>query len=335
MEALAGQVADTDGVYVVPAFVGLGAPYWDPYARGTITGLTRGSTAAHLARATRGRHGLPDPRRRGGHDRPMPARPLAELRVDGGAAGNDRLMQFQADLLDVPVVPPAGDRDDRPGGRLPGRPGGRLLARHRRTGPPLGGRPALRARARRRRARPSLRRVAEGRRPFAGLGGARLAHVARDHRLRCARDDHHGRPGHRRRRDRCRRPAGPRPTRPAGPARGPWRCRQRHQRALPRPAPLRRPLRRQRPPRGPRVRRRERDPAAHRTAHASRTPAAGTSRRPATRTPTPPASPRPAPRPACRARSGRWTRCWPASRACTPTCTAPSPCVTRRSNRGS
>ena len=105
VEALAGQVEDTDGVYVVPAFVGLGAPYWDPYARGTITGLTRGSTAAHIARAT------VDAMAYQTRDvvEAMTAdasRPLAELRVDGGAAGNDRLMQFQADLLDVPVVRP-------------------------------------------------------------------------------------------------------------------------------------------------------------------------------------------------------------------------------------
>ncbi len=105
VEALAGQVEDTDGVYVVPAFVGLGAPYWDPYARGTIAGLTRGSTAAHIARAT------VDAMAYQTRDvvEAMTAdasRPLAELRVDGGAAANDRLMQFQADLLDVPVVRP-------------------------------------------------------------------------------------------------------------------------------------------------------------------------------------------------------------------------------------
>ena len=105
VEALATEVEDTDGVYVVPAFVGLGAPYWDPYARGTITGLTRGSTAAHIARAT------VDAMAYQTRDvvEAMTAdasRPLAELRVDGGAAANDRLMQFQADLLDVPVVRP-------------------------------------------------------------------------------------------------------------------------------------------------------------------------------------------------------------------------------------
>ncbi len=105
VEALAARVEDTDGVYVVPAFVGLGAPYWDPYARGTIAGLTRGSSAAHIARATVDAMAY--------QTRDVveamiadAARPLAELRVDGGAAANDRLMQFQADLLNVPVVRP-------------------------------------------------------------------------------------------------------------------------------------------------------------------------------------------------------------------------------------
>jgi len=105
VEVLAAQVQDTGGVYVVPAFVGLGAPYWDPYARGTITGLTRGSTAAHIARATVDAMAY---QTRDVVDAMTAdaSRPLAELRVDGGAAGNDRLLQFQADLLDVPVVRP-------------------------------------------------------------------------------------------------------------------------------------------------------------------------------------------------------------------------------------
>jgi glycerol kinase len=105
VERLASQVADTDGVYVVPAFVGLGAPYWDPYARGVIVGLSRGSTAAHIARATVDAmaYQTRDVVEAMAADAP---RPLAELRVDGGAAANDRLMQAQADLLDVPVVRP-------------------------------------------------------------------------------------------------------------------------------------------------------------------------------------------------------------------------------------
>jgi len=106
VDALAASVPNNGGVYVVPAFAGLGAPHWDPYARGTILGLTRGSTAAHLARATlesiayqtadllevmQVESGIP----------------LKELRVDGGATRSDLLMQFQADILGVPVVRPA------------------------------------------------------------------------------------------------------------------------------------------------------------------------------------------------------------------------------------
>ena len=105
VEALAASVADTGGVYVVPAFAGLGAPHWDPHARGTIVGLTRGSTRAHVARAAlegialqvmdvlhamEGDSGIK----------------LKELRVDGGASANNLLMQLQADLLGVPVVRP-------------------------------------------------------------------------------------------------------------------------------------------------------------------------------------------------------------------------------------
>jgi glycerol kinase len=105
VEALAASVPDSGGVYLVPAFAGLGAPHWDQYARGTITGLTRGTTAAHLARAAlegiafqvadvldvmKVDSGIP----------------LNELRVDGGAAANNLMMQFQADILRVPVIRP-------------------------------------------------------------------------------------------------------------------------------------------------------------------------------------------------------------------------------------
>jgi glycerol kinase len=106
VEALAKSVPDNGGVYFVPAFVGLGAPHWDSYARGSMFGITRGTTAGHLARAAvesiayqvadlldamRGDAGAP----------------VAELRVDGGAAANDSLMQFQSDILQVPVMRPA------------------------------------------------------------------------------------------------------------------------------------------------------------------------------------------------------------------------------------
>lgn len=105
VESLAASVDDTGGVYLVPAFVGLGAPHWDPYARGTILGLTRGSGSGHIARAAL------DSIAYQVHDviRAMEADAgitLHELRVDGGASRNDLLMRFQADLLGVPVVRP-------------------------------------------------------------------------------------------------------------------------------------------------------------------------------------------------------------------------------------
>ncbi len=105
-ESVARSVPDTGGVYVVPAFAGLGAPYWDMGARGAVVGLTRGSNRAHLVRATleslayQTRDVIEVMNRDGGI-------PIRELRVDGGAAANDFLMQLQADLLGVPV--------DRPG----------------------------------------------------------------------------------------------------------------------------------------------------------------------------------------------------------------------------
>jgi glycerol kinase len=104
-EALARSVDDTGGVYFVPAFVGLGAPYWDMYARGTIVGLTRGSTAAHLTRAALEAiaYQSRDVLEAMAADAEVPAR---QLRVDGGAAANDFLCQFQADILDIPVQRP-------------------------------------------------------------------------------------------------------------------------------------------------------------------------------------------------------------------------------------
>src|SRR5208337_2784595 len=102
-EAIARSVPDTHGVYFVPAFVGLGAPHWDAYARGTIVGLTRGSTAAHIARAAL--EGIAfqvtDVLTAMEADSGIK---LAGLRADGGASANNLLMQFQADLLGVPVV---------------------------------------------------------------------------------------------------------------------------------------------------------------------------------------------------------------------------------------
>ena len=106
IEPLAASVPDNGGIYLVPAFAGLGAPHWDPYARGTIVGITRGTTAAHIARAALESiaYQVSDLLDAMAADAGIP---LTELRVDGGAATNNTLMQFQADLLGVPVVRPA------------------------------------------------------------------------------------------------------------------------------------------------------------------------------------------------------------------------------------
>ena len=105
IEALAAGVSDTGGVYLVPAFAGLGAPHWDQYARGTIVGLTRGSTKAHIARAALEGIVLQvmDVLKAMEADAGIK---LKELRVDGGASANDLLMQLQADVLNVPVIRP-------------------------------------------------------------------------------------------------------------------------------------------------------------------------------------------------------------------------------------
>jgi glycerol kinase len=105
VEKLAAEVPDAGGVYIVPAFAGLGAPHWDPYARGSIFGITRGTTAAHLARAALESIAyqvadiLDVMRKDSGLE-------IGELRVDGGAAANNLLLQFQADLLRIKVVRP-------------------------------------------------------------------------------------------------------------------------------------------------------------------------------------------------------------------------------------
>jgi glycerol kinase len=106
IEALAASVGDNGGIYLVPAFAGLGAPHWDPYARGTIVGITRGTTSGHIARAALESiaYQVADLLDAMAADSGIA---LKELRVDGGAATNDMLMQFQADLLGVPVVRPA------------------------------------------------------------------------------------------------------------------------------------------------------------------------------------------------------------------------------------
>jgi glycerol kinase len=106
IEALARSVPDSGGVVVVPAFAGLGAPHWRPDARGVITGLTRGTTKAHLARATLEGIALQNVDILRAMERDAGA-PLRHLKVDGGAAANDLLMQFQCDVLGVPIRRPA------------------------------------------------------------------------------------------------------------------------------------------------------------------------------------------------------------------------------------
>jgi glycerol kinase len=105
VEPLAGRVADNGGVYLVPAFAGLGAPHWDAGARGAIFGLTRGSTAAHVARAALESIAYQSADLLSAMEADARIR-LRELRVDGGATVNDGLLQFQSDLLRVPVVRP-------------------------------------------------------------------------------------------------------------------------------------------------------------------------------------------------------------------------------------
>lgn len=116
-EAMASSLTDNGGVYFVPAFVGLGAPHWDSYARGTLVGLTRGSSREHLARAT-----LESIAYQTGDVlqamRDDSGLELSELRVDGGAARNDFLLQFQADILDTPVVRPTNTETTAAGAAL-------------------------------------------------------------------------------------------------------------------------------------------------------------------------------------------------------------------------
>jgi len=105
VEALAREAEDNGGVYFVPAFTGLGAPYWDPHARGTISGITRGTTRAHIARAALEAVAFQSTDVIAAMEQDSGVQ-LAELRVDGGGSTNKLSMQFQADLLGVPVVRP-------------------------------------------------------------------------------------------------------------------------------------------------------------------------------------------------------------------------------------
>jgi glycerol kinase len=105
IEYFAGKVEDSDGVYLVPAFAGLGAPYWNQHARGTMVGITRGTNRAHIARAAQDSiaYQVTDLLTAMNADSGID---IKELRVDGGATVNNTLMQFQSDLLEVPVIRP-------------------------------------------------------------------------------------------------------------------------------------------------------------------------------------------------------------------------------------
>ena len=105
VEGLANSVKDSDGLYLVPAFVGLGSPHWDPYARGTIIGITRDTTKAHIARAALDSIALQSADLLYTMERASGVK-IKELRVDGGASRNNNLMQFQADILDIPIIRP-------------------------------------------------------------------------------------------------------------------------------------------------------------------------------------------------------------------------------------
>ncbi|MEI7431564.1 MAG: glycerol kinase GlpK, partial [Betaproteobacteria bacterium] len=105
IEVLSASVPDSGGVFLIPAHTGLGAPYWDPYARGALLGISRGTQRAHIARATLEAIAFQSAKVLIAMERDS-AKPLSELRVDGGAASNNLLLQFQADLLGVDVVRP-------------------------------------------------------------------------------------------------------------------------------------------------------------------------------------------------------------------------------------
>ena len=129
VEELAKSVDDNGGLYIVPAFCGLFAPYWKSNARGVFAGLTRYVNAGHIARATLEATAFQTREVMDAMETDSGVT-LDELKVDGGMVANDLLMQFQADILGVPVIRPGGGRDDRARRVLRGRPGRRVLEQH-------------------------------------------------------------------------------------------------------------------------------------------------------------------------------------------------------------
>lgn len=142
VEALAASVPDNGGVYMVPALTGLGAPYWDQYAKGSILGITRGTTAAHIARAALEGIAFQTMDIVTAMEKDSGIR-LGELKVDGGASRNNLMMQFQSDILGAKVIRPKVHGDHRPGSRLSRRSGGRVLERHRGGQEAVAGRPPV------------------------------------------------------------------------------------------------------------------------------------------------------------------------------------------------
>ena len=175
---LAQSCDDTDGVYLVPAFTGLGSPWWDPYARGTIVGITRGTGRPQLARAVVESMAY---QVRDVIDAMSTAsgRVVTELRVDGGASVMDPLLQFQADQIGVSVTRPSIQETTALGSALPGRAGRGGVVQHRRGRGQLGGRRVLLPRRRplrRRRPPPALARRRD---PQSRLGAGPIAGRAR------------------------------------------------------------------------------------------------------------------------------------------------------------
>ncbi len=173
-EALCLSVPDTNGVYLVPAFVGLAAPYWDPYARASILGITRGANRAHIVRATvesmcyQIKEILDAMVADCGID-------LKEMKCDGGAIRNNFLLQFQSDMLNVPVARPVVTEADRPGNRLSGRPRGGVLVRHGRTARQVGAGQEVHTQHVRRSARQELQGLEESRAAFPEVDRRRIS----------------------------------------------------------------------------------------------------------------------------------------------------------------
>ena len=159
--ALAEKVPDTGGVYMVPAFTGLCAPYWDMYARGLIIGITRGTGIEHLARSALESIAYQTKDVLVAMEADC-GQALPSLRVDGGATKSDFLMQFQADILGLPVERPVITEMASLGRRLPGRAGRGLLGKPGGAGATVEAREGVQAQDGTNPARPALRRLEEG-----------------------------------------------------------------------------------------------------------------------------------------------------------------------------